>query len=95
MKSMATVNITLSPTAANPDSASANKGDTIVWTPSGTNTITEITFDNPGIFKDDPAPVPGTNKWQGTIKSSAAHGRYKYSFNAGGGVIDPQIDVKP
>ena len=95
MKSMATVNITLSPTAANPDSASASKGDTIVWSPSGSNTITQITFDNPGIFKDNPAPVGGSSKnWQGTLKSNAAHGSYKYSFVAGGSLVDPEIQVK-
>ncbi len=92
---MATVNITLSPTAANPDSASANKGDTIVWTPSGSNTITQITFDNPGVFKNNPAPVSGTNKWQGTLQSNAQHGKQKYSFVAGGSLVDPELDIKP
>ncbi|HTJ51584.1 MAG TPA: hypothetical protein VL443_19125 [Cyclobacteriaceae bacterium] len=92
---MATVNITLSPTAASPDSASASKGDTIVWTPSGNNTITQITFNNPGIFKNNPAPVPGTNKWQGTLQSNAAHGKYKYSFVAGGSLVDPEIEINP
>jgi hypothetical protein len=92
---MATVRITLSPTGANPDSASAYKGDTIIWSPSGSNTITQISFDNPGVFKDEPAPVPGTNNWQGVLKSNAQQGKQKYSFVAGGSLVDPDLDIKP
>ena len=91
---MATVRITLSPTAANPDSASVNKGDTVIWSPSGNNRITQITFDNPGVFKDEPAPVGGSSKdWQGVLKSNAANGKQKYSFVAGGTLIDPDLMI--
>jgi len=54
---MATVNITLSPTGANPDSASATRATPSFGALQATNTITQITFDNPGVFKDNPAQL--------------------------------------
>jgi hypothetical protein len=88
------VRITLTPNGAQPDSAIAYPGDTIIWTPTGNNRITSIAFNNPNIFSQLPAPASG-NQWQGVLSSNAAHGKQKYSFVAGGILVDPDLDVKP